>query len=588
VLRVKISSKVNLALAVTALLGLLAYTNCSQVNLVVEPKIVKQSSFAPLCIHPPESIVRKNKIMFIVDKSGSNAGPPGTDPVVGGTTKRVANIQRFLAQHQGEAFTEWSLQVFGVGASGGAAEPLIFDGDKTKPKFGTAAEMAAAITVMNGMPDNGCTPYKAALDLAKSTIILDRQVDKESISSYNVFFLSDGRPNDAQAATGQCGNNAFVMDTPTDPYLLKVKDLLTADKGQIFFHTAYYSPPNDPTLYDPAAGLGLRYMSVAGGGGYNDLEAGGVLNFGAIRVGKSSETWKLKKLMVYNFSSAFCEDGSIGADSDSDGICDTDEVNFNRRYQNELNSFFGGARFDPTNRNSIGAGYSDLFQYRFGIIEQSSNLPACNPVLAADGTFDPDHDMLNSCEEFVLSNEQPKGPTPVWDSRMILRSGNSADPTNPDTDGDGFIDIIEFSQFWLRSAAGTYTNGFLPYTNPTANLLLDEHRHPKRPDTYDPASNYQVKVVETVENDLREKCYDVNLDNLPTYDTKAVGLTQVSGYPQLEHARGENVVMVYYLASKDGDPDALGFMYYYYTKIKKGEKFNFDFSKFKEYKIPAL
>jgi hypothetical protein len=546
----------------------ISYTNCSNVKLNLIPPIVEASvAQANLCLKPPISETAKHKIMFIVDKSGSNST---TDPQ---GLRRNGNIQAFFNQHQNEQFTEWSLIEFGINTNQALA--LITDGNQASARFGTATEMQTAINTMSNAADSGCTPYIAALTLAQSAIRNDQARDSSSAKTYSLFFLSDGLPTDL--VSGGCSNDPQpVTNSPTDPYIIAVKNVLNTAPESLHFHTAYYSPPAE---FKPNVGAGLEYMATVGNGKYISLEGNDKLDFGNVVTGVRSEAWMIKRFVVYNMNSAFCMDGSIDRDSDTDGLCDKDEISINKQYASRLN----GKTFNPLNRNSIDANYSDLFAFKFLVLPLGVGLPTC-----INRRPSPSFDILNSCEKQALSDSQANGPTVEWTNRMKARSGSGADTTNPDTDGDGFIDIIEFFQFGVKSTPVNYTNLFERYINGvTGETLMAEHRHFMRPEIWDKASNYDLKVRSMGYDYEGQNCYDVHADNLPTYNTLEVSSSiQMSDIPELTHAANENKVLIYYIATQEKDPNGLGYIHYQYQSVFKGQPFQIDFKKFKEYAVP--
>ena len=103
---------------------------------------------------------------------------------------------------------------------------------------------------------------------------------------------------------------------------------------RIFFSTAYYAlPENDPGR---AAADGLHYMADAGGGKFADLQGSDTLNFEELKLGPRPESWILKRMSIYNFNAAYCTDGTRDADSDGDGLCDKDEIDFNNKFADRL------------------------------------------------------------------------------------------------------------------------------------------------------------------------------------------------------------------------------------------------------------
>lgn len=550
---------------------------CSDVRIKGLAENRSYSSKSNLCLKPPENLTRINKVLFVVDKSGSNEAIgtlPGNDM---DDTRRADNIQNFFNLHRNEAFYRWGYIVFGVELN--QAQAYINNGTLNSPTFGNANQMQAAIDRHRATPDDGCTPYLAGIALAKRAIEDDLRNFPNEDSVYNIFFMSDGFPNDANSAEN-CGSTTPVSSSPTDPYILAVRDLVRVAPDRIFFSTAYYAlPVNDPARM---AADGLRYMSEAGGGRFADLQGTDKLDFEALTLGPHPESWVLKRMSVYNFNAANCSDGSRDADSDGDGLCDKDEIEFNTKFASRLT---GSQQFDPVNRNSINPRYSDLFSYKFQVLPTGEGLRAC-----AEPEPDEDHDLLNLCEERMLFDNQANGPTPQWTEQMREAGAGTANTLNPDTDGDGFLDSIEFFSLGVKSTPVNYNNIFDRYTGGiTAETLLAEQRHPMRPTEGGPDTT-DFRVTFSGINTAGENCYNVDLVRLPLFVTRGVGINRVSGIPELAHADDESVVLLYYIITQERNPNGKGYLFYSYRKLhrQQGWSNGLELNNFQNFKVPEV
>ncbi|MEO0334894.1 MAG: VWA domain-containing protein [Pseudomonadota bacterium] len=532
-------------------------------------------SSGEICVRPPEDRLKVSKVLFIVDKSGSklNGGGvagEGNDP---DDVRRADNIQSFLDRNRGTPFQEYGYIAFGVDTN--RAEAYINDGDLGSPIFSDEEALQDAIDLHRAEPDDGCTPYLTALSLAELAIENDIDSNPNEDATYNIFFLSDGFPNDANAAQN-CGSTTAVTDEPTDPYLRAVQDIVDIAPDRIFLSTAYYATPeNDPGR---AAARGLSYMAQAGQGTFTDLLDSDVLEFNQIRTGQTPEAWMIKQMSAVNLNAAFCMNGTLGADSDSDGLCDRDEVEINQTFASR---FEGLERFDPRNRNSLGSDYSDYFYYKFEILPTGEGLLTCN-IQEADQDFD----FLNTCEENVLTDVSANGPTPQWTEAMQ----RTASSVNPDSDGDGFLDSFEYFQFGIKSVAVDYTNLFDRYSAGISGAtLLAERRHPMRPNYRAPdATNLKVKFDGI--NSQGQNCYDVKLEKVALFPTQAVESANVSGLSALTHGKDENVIMLYYIAVPERDPNGTGYLFYKFKKVKSLADIepSFPFTNYNAYKVPRL
>lgn len=565
------------------LILLVHYTSCSNVRILPVKPVTVYSTKSQLCLKPPEIRDRLNKVLFVVDKSGSNVDQEddfgnvtlGNDPE---DKRRADNIQSFLDKHRTEPFYRWGYIAFGVERH--KAHAYVNDGSVSNPIFSDANAMQAAINTHRAVDNDGCTPYLAGLSLARLAIEKDLQDHPDEDSVYNVFFMSDGKPNDTLPASGNsnCGDISTIQDVPTDPYISAVKNLVRTAPDRIFFSTAYYTlPANDPGR---VSAKGLEYMAKAGGGKFVDLENNDTLDFDELLLGPRPESWIMKRMVIYNFNGANCNDGSRGSDSDADGICDRDEIYYNELFAKNLPD---GKKFDPVNRNSIDSNYSDLFSLKFKVMPTAEGLRNCTDLEA-----DKDFDLLNSCEERMLSDSQANGPTNEWSEALRTLGGGTADARNPDSDGDGFLDSIEFFTFGIKSAAVNYTNIFNRYDGGiTGETILAEQRHPRSPESFGP-ENTNLKVTYSGFNAEGENCYNIDLKSIAVFDTKAVPLEQASNLGKLAHEKSENVILMYYIMTQERNPNGKGYLFYKYQTVTHPQGFShsLSFENFIDYKIP--
>ncbi len=565
------------ALLMALIIFLFSFQNCSDVHLKrpVEQAII-QSSKDELCVAPPEGTPRYSKVIFVVDKSGSNQN---TDPT---NIRRADNIQAFVNSKRGDPFYKWSYIVFGLSSSDAQAY-INKDNNVKAPVFGTPADMDTAIARHRATRDNGCTPYLAGLDLAQTAIKDDIEAFPDEDSVYNIFFISDGFPTDSGATRGGCGGARPVRASPEDPYIKKVVDLVALLPDRIFVNTAYYTPAASEAARSPdqrAAAEGLAYMATAGKGLFTDFLNNDKISFNEVKTGTRPERWMIKRMMTYNLNSAFCSDATIDADSDADGICDKDEQLYNNVFAAKLPP---GLKFDPQNRNSIDNTYSDAFS--FNIISSNNTIEPC--TLPND---DKDMDMLNQCEERMLSDSQANGPTPQWTDQLKTLYGGAASPKNPDSDGDGFMDSLEFFVFGVNSAPVNYLNLQDRYSGGiTGETILAEHRHPRDPTRFD-SDNYDANLIHTGINSDGQNCYRFNQTQLALYPTQPVTPPQVSGYEYLAHETDENIVLVYYIVVRERDPNGKGVMLYSFQRFRwQDASFNAGISLskgFEQYTVP--
>lgn len=558
---------------------LMGYQNCSNVRLkeiVPSHNVTFDGKF---CVEPPESQTRYSKILFIVDKSDSNELFPGSDP---NSEMRAGSIQDFFNQRKINPFYKWGYIAFN-GEGEDSAKAFVNRGSDREPMFGNAQQMQEAIDRQRRDPDDGCTPYIEALDMARVAIEQDveeaREKGEEAI--YNIFFLSDGMPN-----MEGCGDG-WVNDNPKDPILQRVRNVVNVSPGKIFLSTVYYYPKGG--RQDKAAS-GLSYMARDGGGLFTDLGDKKKIDFKEIDVGKFTDPWIIKKMVTFNLNAGFCDDGLIDIDSDSDGLCDRDEYKLNEDPEIKARlkkKKLEGKKFEPQNRNSILKEISDLFAYRYIISDREIAL--CNKIKP-----DQDFDLLNSCEEELMKDDLANGPVKEWTDEF-RGHGNMADKKNPDSDGDGFIDLIEYFTFARiePSAPVSYEHLFDTYgpsDDFTSETIMQHHYNPKGDFKFN-EHNYDSYLRPLGLNVQDRYCYDYQQTQLAIYNTKGLTLEQAGGNSNLVHADGENVILVYYISTKHNDENGKGVYFYSFQKSLYGEgnrNHVLNLKNFKQYSVPKI
>ncbi len=544
----------------------LGYTNCSDVVLERRVPSVSASAIGEFCIGPDDETVF-DKFLFVVDKSGSNRR---ADP---NNVRRADNIERFLNQHRDNPYVKWGFIQFGQ-SQAVPVSSYIMDPNTGEPGFSNAFAMDEALGLLRSEADAGCTPYMPALALSKQVIREDIQNYPEESSVYHVFFLSDGRP-DPPSGGGGCGS-ATVTNSPTDPFLFEVRSLINLKPNKAFFHTVFYHIDGDPP-----ASQGLRFMAEAGRGSFVDLEMEDQLDFNSFLGGEDRKSRILKgpRIVIKNLNAGFCLDGSIDVDSDADGLCDKDEIAISEQLSERL----GGRRLSPTNRHSVDAKFSDKFVYEFGLLRDRP-MPQC--------TFpnsDEDFDLLNPCEETLLRDLDANGPTIRWTEELLARGG-TANPKNPDSSGNGFLDGLQFFQFGTPSSAVNFLNLRDRYAGGfSGEDLMVEHRHPRRPDVFN-EHNYDARTVFVEKRPTGENCYSFTQTQLALYPTlEFIDENRGERAYDLSHKAGENVILMYYISVPEDDPNGYGILHYSFQKLNynRGEGIGqLRFDQFEKYEVP--
>jgi hypothetical protein len=495
---------------------------CSNVRLEKS----KEPGVGPLskgefCTQEPTEIGRTVKFLFIMDKSGSNVGgglSGGTDP---GNQKRAGNFEAFYEANKANSNIQWGMIGFQEGGAG--TRPLIVV-DNGPGFTNVESEVRAGVSRLRGDVDDGSTPYRAALTTARSAIERDLKKHPEESATYWVFFISDGEPTDGTES------NQSELDS-------LVTQLRSSSPNSIFLSTAYYGPDN------PRGEERLKKMAEIGEGKYVNFNRTDKIDFDDLIVKPTKEPWEMKDFMVYNLNANLCRDGKMDVDSDADGVCDRDEAQFGmdpRKRFSATDLFDSGNPKTPdVNRKgtprSQTQGFGDYFRLRE--IEYGERLDICSD------RKDEDQDLLTTCEEGFLFNQNPVG------TELGRKTG---DPKNPDTDLDGVIDGIEVFALRDRSSAldGSNMDDVLDGEAEDVKTQIREHRNPRLRDTE--TFRYDTLVTALAEKPDGRSCYDFHQMKLLLYPTLAVQAADALNLQS--HTEGENVVMVYFLQTPQSDP----------------------------------
>lgn len=524
----------------------LGFQNCDQSRLLLVNELASAKSDGEICAIEPSAQDVYTKVMFVVDKSGSNGT---TDP---GATFRAGTIGSFYNLHAANQFTKWGLITF----QDGGATPAILDATGTVGGFtNDMATVNAAIGTIAG-GNAGATPYQAAIAATSAAITRDVAANPGERSMYVVVFISDGAPQ--PAVTDQ------VLESD-------LRSLLAL--GDVTFNTVYYGPPNDET-----SSRMLR-MANWGRGKFLDTNISGRILLDSLIGFRTGQPWLIKNLTVTNLNAAPCDDGTVDADSDADGLCDKDEVRYNTEFLSDPQKVarMEGKTFNPTNRNSFDPYLSDAVFYKHIVFAEG--VP--RDCTAAD-LIDEDRDLANRCEERYLYSSSPSGPTEKWTSAMQ----RDADPLNFDSDGDGYLDFFEFMMTRNRSSGMDRNNVSQLFLGYRLDTIFNKHlnwRNPLASPAYD--GMFQFKRV----NESGQNCYSYNQTVLPLYAVRPVSVGQVSGISNLVHGQNENVVMISFIQTPEQDPNGAGELRYTFQRISASSnhiKLNLRIEEYQSYRVP--
>ncbi len=242
-------SVVKSAALVSAALVFSLFQNCSKANFSASSKSSDGNNGS--LAHQPGScntqlqqITVPIKTLFVVDMSGSNfknGSDPGTDP---NRTVRGGSIQKFFDDYKAKTNFHWGF----VGFQGSSALAFINNGSTSSGRFSANPnDMTAAVSMFEGLIDDGNTPYKAAMNMAKD--IIQNDTGAAANTKYVIVFLSDGMPTD------------YTSDAQI---YSDVSALVNTFSGRVSFNTVYYGP------VDANASGRLKQMSISGGGQFLD------------------------------------------------------------------------------------------------------------------------------------------------------------------------------------------------------------------------------------------------------------------------------------------------------------------------------
>lgn len=207
----------------------------------------------PSCSEQLRTLSVPIKVLFVVDKSGSNVqGDFGTPPTDPDKSMRGGSIQKFLNEYGAKPNFSWAFLTF----NDNTLNSLTGSGGNV---FGSAMIMQNAINQFMATTDSGNTPYQVALQGGQGAIAGDSS--KTSQTKYIVVFVSDGMPNPAISQSDVLGH---------------VQAILNSAPQQTTFNSIFYGTGQ------PAAGELMRAMAATGLGSFLDanLSPTRILNIG--------------------------------------------------------------------------------------------------------------------------------------------------------------------------------------------------------------------------------------------------------------------------------------------------------------------
>jgi hypothetical protein len=249
---------------------------------------------------------------------------------------------------------------------------------------------------------------------------------------------------------------------------------------------------------------------------------------GNVNYGSGEETFDLI-LKSFHIAPVFlsrCLSGSLGLDSDQDGMCDKDEDDLG---------------YDKNNAFSKSRYISDRVYHELTTRNLPSQIESQNC-----GDVDSDSDLLYDCEEILLRPSRYQGADLEQTQKLWNQQGLKS--YHPDTDEDGYIDGIEFR----------LVNGESPFVHQNTEIDKNAEILLKRW-----VSSPEEDGVDMTIQSYGEICYSYKLSGI---DQWFAGLDDFDQLKDLAQSRGELNLdfIVYALFSTEESPTRSA---YYGAKI---------------------
>ena len=156
------------------------------------------------------------KVLFLIDNSGSNVEhtvnrmpTPGTDPEKKWRTSAMRSLINTYSNKENFHYGFISFK-------GDRSESLIYENDQ--PSFSNNIDIIeSALYDFSNIKDEGSTPYRSALLLAKEMILQDMEKNDENARNlYTLVFVSDGQPSDYKYVSELSSDAQKIMNLAQD------------------------------------------------------------------------------------------------------------------------------------------------------------------------------------------------------------------------------------------------------------------------------------------------------------------------------------------------------------------------------------
>lgn len=209
----------------------------------------------PTCTVTYNNVVTPVKVLFLIDKTGSNKDNSNTPTVDDGTdTTKTWRLNAINDLRNNLPLDIFSFNItlfrgnptnindgYRYGGAGGELTKSLIDGFSNN-----SATINSAISNFLADPDQGKTPYEAALEKAKQ--IISKDILTDNISKYSVILVTDGYPDPNLATKTDCGLRACDSNNGSDADLPKsiikarsfVDGVVNIDPKRVNVNTVYY------------------------------------------------------------------------------------------------------------------------------------------------------------------------------------------------------------------------------------------------------------------------------------------------------------------------------------------------------------
>lgn len=209
----------------------------------------------PTCTVTYNDVVSPVKVLFLIDKTGSNKDNSNTPAANDGTDTTKAwrlNAINDLRNNLPLNIFSFNITLFRgnhtnikdgyrYGGAGGDLTKSLIDGFSND-----SATINSAISTFQADPDQGKTPYEAALEKARQ--IISKDILTDNISKYSVILVTDGHPDPNLVTKTDCGsrtcdsNNGSDADIPKSIVKARsfVDGIVNINPKRVNVNTVYY------------------------------------------------------------------------------------------------------------------------------------------------------------------------------------------------------------------------------------------------------------------------------------------------------------------------------------------------------------